>query len=124
MLTPPVEEGGNPSLIWKSIWPSQVVTEHGARWKIGRGNDINIWTQSWIWDDDSFLLTTPRDAELDDLVVSDLMIPGCLEWDEEHVLFNDRDAACILSTPLPRTLGTDKLIWHFSKHRMYTVRFA
>ncbi|CAN1120827.1 hypothetical protein LINPERHAP1_LOCUS17268 [Linum perenne] len=84
------KEGSNPSLIWKSIWSSQS--------------------------------TTVRTDDLGDLVVSDLMIPGLLEWDEEHVsmIFNDKDAAVILNTPLPRYRCSDKLVWHFSKDGRYT----
>ncbi|CAN1139449.1 hypothetical protein LINPERHAP2_LOCUS11276 [Linum perenne] len=77
-------------------------------------------------DDDSFTPTTPRIVELGDLRVSDLMIPCLLEWDEEHVsmIFNAWDAAVILNTPLPRTRGLDKRVWHFSKDGQYTVRSA
>ncbi|CAN1156954.1 Putative ribonuclease H protein At1g65750 [Linum perenne] len=72
------------------------------------------------------MLTTTKPVELENVMVSDLLIPGCMEWDEEHVamLFNDRDAACILSMPLPRQVGRDVMIWHFSKDGNYSVRSA
>ncbi|CAN1164032.1 Putative ribonuclease H protein At1g65750 [Linum perenne] len=88
------KEGSNPSLVWKSIWSSQV--------------------------------TTPMITDLEELKFAYLLIPGLLEWDEEHVysLFNDKDAAIILSMPLPRSLGSDYLIWHFDKLGRYSVRSA
>ncbi|CAN1769951.1 Putative ribonuclease H protein At1g65750 [Linum perenne] len=84
-------------------------------------NPSLIWKSIW-----SSQSTTVRTDDLEDLVVSDLMIPGLLEWDEEHVsmIFNDKDATVILNTPLPRYRSSDKLVWHFSKDGRYTVRSA
>ncbi|CAN1284546.1 Uncharacterized mitochondrial protein AtMg00310 [Linum perenne] len=86
------EEGSNPSLVWKSIWSSQV--------------------------------STPVIPGFEDLTVAELMIPGFLEWDEEHItsMFNDRDAAIILNTPLPRRGSADRPIWPFGRTGCYTVR--
>ncbi|CAN1279111.1 Putative ribonuclease H protein At1g65750 [Linum perenne] len=57
-------------------------------------------------------------------MVCDLLRHGRLEWDVDLItsLFNDRDAMMILSLPLPRRGGVDKLLWHFSKNDIYSVR--
>ncbi|CAN1324950.1 Putative ribonuclease H protein At1g65750, partial [Linum perenne] len=64
------------------------------------------------------------DDDLSDLTVQELEIPGMVEWDVEHIemMFNDRDAALILSLlPLdPRR--HDRLVWHFSRNGCYTIR--
>ncbi|CAN1147234.1 hypothetical protein LINPERHAP2_LOCUS15752 [Linum perenne] len=58
--------------------------------------------------------------------VADLMIPGTMEWVEEHVemLFNGRDATIILGTPFPTSPRSGKLIWHYGRLGVYTVRSA
>ncbi|CAN1130761.1 Putative ribonuclease H protein At1g65750 [Linum perenne] len=120
------KESKNPSLIWRSIWSTQIVINRGSRWKIGDGRGINVWSQPWLRDEDNFKVTTDSSMELRELVVSDLMIPELLEWDEELILdiFNGRDASLILSLPLPNHRRRGRRVWHLSKDGSYTVRSA
>ena len=38
-----VEMGTNPSFVWCSIMASQNLLKKGARWRIGRGNQVRIY---------------------------------------------------------------------------------
>ncbi|CAN1156564.1 hypothetical protein LINPERHAP2_LOCUS21019 [Linum perenne] len=62
-------------------------------------NPSLVWKSIW-----SSQYVAPMITNLEELKVADLLIPGLLEWDEEHVYspFNDRDATIILSMLLPR----------------------
>nr|DAD49162.1 TPA_asm: hypothetical protein HUJ06_019099 [Nelumbo nucifera] len=94
--------GHNPSYTWKSIWHSRIVLEKGCRWRIGDGYVKG----------------------LEDIVVSDLWIPGHKEWDVEmiHELFGPRDASAILNIPLSYASQEDRLIWHLSLNGVYSVK--
>ena len=68
--------------------------------------------------------TTTQGAELDGLRVSDLMIPGRLEWDVELLeeLFVARDVAEIQCIPLSQSFATDRHVWHFTNSGEYIVK--
>ncbi|MBA0790565.1 hypothetical protein Gohar_015205 [Gossypium harknessii] len=42
------ELGNLPSLTWKSIWAAKKLLIQGLSWRIGRGNNVSIWTDRWI----------------------------------------------------------------------------
>lgn len=50
--------GRNPSFTWTSIHASQDLLKRGTRWKVGEGNQINIWRNPWIKDDNNFYVRT------------------------------------------------------------------
>ncbi|CAN1332707.1 Putative ribonuclease H protein At1g65750 [Linum perenne] len=120
------DKGGNPSLIWQSIWKAQGIVRRGFRWRIGDGSSIRVWEDPWINNDSSRFVTSIPDAEMADLRVNDLWIPGTKQWDIELLdeLFNDQDAKAISEIPLCNTPGPDTPIWHFSKNGSLTVRSA
>nr|DAD38904.1 TPA_asm: hypothetical protein HUJ06_013226 [Nelumbo nucifera] len=86
--------GHNSSYTWKSIWHSRIVLEKGCRWRIGNGQHIRVWDDLWLKEIGNFKADSPRVEGLEDIVVSDLWIPGHMEWDVEmiHELFGPRDA--------------------------------
>lgn len=109
--------GHNSSYTWSSIIAAQDLLKNGMRWKIGTGEQINVWQQPWLADDSNFYVQTPVHEGFDDMVVADLLVPGTRMWDKPliEIAFNHEDAAKILQTLIsPRTSG-DKLIWHYSR---------
>ncbi|CAN1261991.1 Putative ribonuclease H protein At1g65750 [Linum perenne] len=120
------EEGKNPSLVWKSIWSSQVVVEQGVRWKIGDGRNICVWTDPWIRDADFFQPRTDMVDGLEEFTIHGLMIPELREWDAELIetLFCSVDAGMILNMPLSSPGRRDAILWHHSRDGNYTVRSA
>ncbi|EEF30032.1 conserved hypothetical protein [Ricinus communis] len=56
--------------------------------------------------------------------VSDLFIPSSREWDVELILdiFQEDEANLILSIHVSSSLHEYKLIWHYERKRMYTVK--
>ncbi|KAL4361897.1 hypothetical protein GQ457_04G006420 [Hibiscus cannabinus] len=42
--------GSNPSYVWRSLWSSKGLIIKGMGWRIGSGQRINIWSDSWLPD--------------------------------------------------------------------------
>lgn len=68
--------GRNPSFIWTSIHAGQGLLRKGVRWKVGKGNSIRVWRSPWLNDNNNFHIQTPLVEDLEDMVVSDIFIPG------------------------------------------------
>lgn len=101
-----------------------MVVERGYRWRIGDGRSIKVWKDPCLRDASNFKVETHMRADLQDLTVNDLLIPGAMEWDIGLIedLFSHRDVAEIIKIPLCPIESHDQLIWHFSKNRSYTVK--
>lgn len=40
--------GSYPSYTWRSIWGARELLKEGIGWRIGNGERVNIWDDSWI----------------------------------------------------------------------------
>jgi hypothetical protein len=40
--------GSKPSFVWRSILGSQDLIEEGIFWRIGNGEQTNIWGKEWV----------------------------------------------------------------------------
>ncbi|CAN1785001.1 Putative ribonuclease H protein At1g65750 [Linum perenne] len=119
-------KASNPSMVWQSLWHAKELVKRGIRWRIGNGENIRIWSDPWLNEEDTCFLTSTRPGALADLKVNDLWIPGTKEWDIELIeeLFNERDATSIVKLPLNEANEQDRPIWSFSKSGMLTVSSA
>lgn len=102
----------NPSYIWRSIlWGKQVIHK-GCRWRIGRGNNVQIYNSNWIPRGETFrpisILSLPTDSYVNELIGSDN------KWDVTKIYQNfvKDDAELIVSIPLPKEPADDQLFWH------------
>ncbi|KAK6141980.1 hypothetical protein DH2020_020745 [Rehmannia glutinosa] len=94
------------------------------RWRIGSGNSIHVWSMPWLPNESVFLPNTSVPEGLENLLVSDLFIPGCNQWDIELVedIFDREDVDKILSLPAGNNEEDDMLIWHFDAKGTYMVK--
>ncbi|KAL0417105.1 UNVERIFIED_CONTAM: hypothetical protein Slati_3542400 [Sesamum latifolium] len=97
----------------------------GVRWEIGDGSLINIWYDQWIPRPPTFKIifrrrTLPRNAYVAALLNDDR------SWNQDRVLgeFEALDADHILQIKTTAAPNSDKLIWHFSKQRLFSFRRA
>lgn len=116
--------GRNPSFTWTSIHAAEDLLRMGVRWKVGDGNNIRVWGSPWLNNDDDFYVRTPVIEGVEDLLVSDLLIPGTRLWDrqllEQH--FIQRDVDAILRTPRSPEGFNDQIIWAMDRKGAYTVK--
>lgn len=114
--------GSNPSYVWRSILWGRQVLHKGLRWRIGDGKQVKISGNNWV---KNFEIprANPHPSLSMEAVVAEL-IDGSNEWREDLIgqSFSKETAERILRTPLPKTPRPDKLVWHFDKHGIYSVK--
>ncbi|KAH9715816.1 putative reverse transcriptase/RNA-dependent DNA polymerase [Citrus sinensis] len=114
--------GSNPSFLWRCLLWGRQVLKNGARWRIGRGDMVQVYKSNWIPRLNTFkpfsIPSFPEDAKVVEL------IDARNQWKADFILeyFNKEDAAAIMRTPLPRSPKMDEVCWHFDKKGMYTVK--
>ncbi|KAL3812349.1 hypothetical protein ACJIZ3_013617 [Penstemon smallii] len=118
--------GSNPSLTWRSIWGTKKILDSGLRWRVGDGNTIRIWKDSWLPRPHAFKICShPHQVDLNSKVKI-LFDESTGSWNKELIenLFWESEAKSILSIPLGTRQGSDKVIWHFDRSGSYTVKSA
>ncbi|KMS98119.1 hypothetical protein BVRB_4g095640 [Beta vulgaris subsp. vulgaris] len=68
--------GFDPSYVWRSIWGAKALLLEGLKWRVGDGNSINVWEDSWLPGDSCSVVPTPNIESPADLQVSDLIDRG------------------------------------------------
>ncbi|KAJ9153303.1 hypothetical protein P3X46_026756 [Hevea brasiliensis] len=116
--------GNNPSYVWRSIRESQSLIRDGLLWRVGDGNDIAIWLDSWLPDVAFPMVTTTFDFNFGVYMVSDLITDGAWNIDLVNRVFNERDRKLILSIPLRRSSSIDLQFWKHDKRGSYSVSSA
>ncbi|KAL5550129.1 hypothetical protein UlMin_000305 [Ulmus minor] len=98
-----VEKGKHASFVWRSIIWGREIIESGSRWRVGSGQNIDIFKDKWL---PIPLLFKPS---------SHPPFPGNFNH-----LFVAKDASTILSLPVGSFDHADILFWHFTKDGEYT----
>lgn len=98
--------------------------QEGARWIIGDGSKVRVWSDEWLPGDAN---NTPRSTSNilnSDLLVKDLLIPGTAYWDipKVRLLIHHEDVDRILSLRPSITGNPDFIHWKYSKSGAYTVK--
>ncbi|KAL0355668.1 UNVERIFIED_CONTAM: LINE-1 retrotransposable element O protein [Sesamum radiatum] len=106
--------GYNPSFTWRSILASKEIIKAGARWSVGSGREINIWTDPWIPRSYCFKAITQPNSLHELRTVDSLIDPVSKEWNRNLVLatFHPSDSEAILGIPLSKLGRRDKIVWH------------
>ncbi|KAH9671011.1 putative reverse transcriptase/RNA-dependent DNA polymerase [Citrus sinensis] len=114
--------GSKPSFIWRSIlWGRQVIHK-GIRWRIGNGQQVQIYKGNWIPRPTSFKPVSPPSLPSDTRVAE--LIKEDNQWNEDMICqhFFREDADIILRIPIPSTPMADQILWHYDKKGIYTVK--
>lgn len=92
-------------------------------WMIGKGESVNVWTESWLSHSEK---TTPIGPALEaylSLKVSDLLLPGSSEWNIEmidQILPFHKEQILKIK---PSTIKVpDELVWLKNPTGQYTTR--
>jgi hypothetical protein len=111
------------SFTWQSITAGLTTFKRGYIWRIGDGENVNIWSDPWIPSSSNRKVTTPR-GPIVYTRVSELIDADTGLWDEVLIcsLFNSCDVGRIPSIPLNTQGFGDFIAWSLTSHGQYTVR--
>jgi ribonuclease HI len=112
------------SYTWQSILAGLECFKRGCIWRVGDGNQINIWNDQWIPTSHNMKIQTRRGRRLV-TTVNELINPIDGRWDEQLIrdVFWPIDAERILKIPLFN--GREDLVaWHFNRNGLFSVRSA
>ncbi|KAL0303569.1 UNVERIFIED_CONTAM: hypothetical protein Sradi_6225000 [Sesamum radiatum] len=97
----------------------------GIRWEIGDGSLVNIWYDQWLPRPPTFKIifrprTLPRDSYVAALLNDDH------SWNQDRVMceFETLDADYRLQIKTTAAPNSDRLIWHFGKQGLFSIRGA
>jgi hypothetical protein len=112
----------NMSYTWRSLLKGVEVIKMGMIWRVGNGEEINIWSDPWLDREGSKRPVTPCSQNLVTKVV-ELISPVTGQWDIQLVMdiFSKEDDRVILSTPL-RAEFEDFPAWFPDNKGIFTVR--
>ncbi|XP_059310845.1 uncharacterized protein LOC132062256 [Lycium ferocissimum] len=118
------EVKGSSSWIWRSLMWGRDLLRKGVRWNLTDGAYFNVWFEPWLPKDDKFYPVTIHGDSDRDLKVFDLIDSESSTWKLAMLsgLFCEGDIKAILSIPLSRSDGIDRLLWHFTQSGSYEVR--
>lgn len=63
-----------------------MLLQDGCRYKIGDGNYVNVWKDSWLRDMGNLKVETTLNVELYSLKVAYLFIPDTKKWNMELIM--------------------------------------
>jgi len=104
--------GHRPSLTWRSILGVRDLVKRGARWLIGNGHNISVWSNLWCPGPYSFKLVHTSTALNSSWKVANLIDYNLGSWKESVVKasFIPCNAKLILSISLCPAWPNDKLM--------------
>ena len=112
------------SYAWQSILKAREVISRGAVWRVGNGENINIWRDRWLLEDHHRRIITPGPNLLVLSTVNELIIEPQMVWDHSLIdnLFLPYDAKAIKHIPLSKHKHADKITWPGNMNGEYSVR--
>jgi hypothetical protein len=116
--------GNRPSFTWRSIHQAIWVLNKGSCWKIGTGNNINIWRDNWLPQQNGYKILTTK-ANHSPILVSDLILnqPNPT-WNvtliDNTFLPFERDL--IKQLPLIQEPMEDQIMWPHTTNGCYNVK--
>lgn len=119
-----VQEQAGISYLWRSIVRGIQALKHGLIWRIGNGQQVNIWLDPWIPNAATRRPSMPKGHSILTRV-SELIDPVSMSRDEELVrdTFWENNAKLILAIPV-RVEQEDFLAWHFDSKGILCVKSA
>jgi hypothetical protein len=110
---------------WRGIEHGLLLLKQGLIWRIGNGEKINGWRDSWL---PRIHNMKPRAGKTNTRIrkVSQLLTNDSTSWNVELVrnIFYPEDADWILNTKLPSSHGDDFPAWQMERNGIFSVKSA
>ena len=105
---------------------AQPLIKYGLRWRLGNGENIQIWGDKWLPKPSTFMVSSPRLFMPQDMKVGDLIDKEEATWKVGVVdaLFLPHEAEAIKAIPISSNLPEDKQIWAWSTNGVFSVKNA
>ena len=112
------------SYAWKSILHGHDVIKHGACWRIGNGQSVQIWQHSWLPNKHPTRVLSPVLEGWEEAKVEVLINEATRTWNENIIdgLFVPDEAALIKKIPLSKHPTEDKLYWPWTQNGQYSCK--
>ncbi|KAA3474504.1 reverse transcriptase [Gossypium australe] len=115
--------GSYPSFTWRSILGARHILEEGLSWRVGNGEEINIWNDAWILEPGNGRIQCQA-IDIRFTKVADLVDKESTTWKQDIIssLFVEEQSRRILAIPLVSSRPPDTLIWRGDNTGCYTVK--
>lgn len=115
-------KGRHPSWAWSSLLKGRDILVRGLRWQVSDGKSINFWEDKWIPTLQDFKVQSTKPTGCDISRVPDVIRGGAWEVTKLKSILSEEGVQAITSISLPFFPTQDKLIWHFMKQEVYSVK--
>jgi hypothetical protein len=119
------QQGRTSSHAWQSIFQAISTIKKGSCWKVGNGNDINIWEDKWVAWQNGYKILTPRQEQTNLQKVNELLTDTpSKSWNSNVIdqCFIPSEGDLIKQTPLIMEPVDDQLMWPHTKDGNYSVK--
>lgn len=118
------KKGSRPSWMFSSLLEGRDLLLKGVRWPVLSGLKIDIWSDRWIPSIPRFKIVSPRPEIGNFVQVSNIFSDRGLDWNVPllSMLFSQMEVESISSILVSVINLEDKLVWHFSKSSMHSVK--
>jgi ribonuclease HI len=115
-----------PSFAFRSICSARELLKEGLVWRIGNGEDVNIWGDKWLPTPSTYAVQSPRCILSENAKVVELIDRDSKWWNLPliHDIFRVEEAVLIPQIPLSRYNQKDVLTWRGTTSGEFTVRSA
>ena len=119
-----VADSSRESYAWKSILHGHDVIKHGACWRIGNGQSVQIWQHSWLPNKHPTRVLSPALEGWEEAKVEVLINEATRTWNENIIdgLFVPDEAVLIKKIPLSKHPTEDKLYWPWIQNGQYSCK--
>jgi hypothetical protein len=77
--------GHNSSYTWRSILQARWILDKGCYWTIGKGDQVNIWEDNWLPNQNGFKVWSHNRGTLQGTMVKDLIDPSTNQWNSQLI---------------------------------------
>ena len=112
------------SYAWRSILKGREVLKKGARWRVGNGKDISIWSDAWLPFISTPRVSNPMGIEFPEMRVNSLINGQTRNWDVDllQALFKPEEVQLIQGISLGDVSTRDRMIGPYIQSGTYTVK--